>query len=229
MHIPDGFIPLSQCIVYYIIAMPFVYLAFRWAERNLEERKIPFLGILAAGIFAIQAMNIPIPWGTSGHMVGAAMAAILLGSPWAGVLLLTIVLVVQGLLFGDGGITVLGANILNMGILSSFIGYYSFDWVHRVLKSRTKSVKTSIAVGSFVGAWLSLLIAALVCAVELWVAGTFPLVEGLLFMGLYHFVLGIVAEGVITSVAIVAIMNYRTDLVAPFKKASRTEGVKEAV
>lgn len=221
MHIPDGFIPLAQCIFYWVITVPFVYMAFRWAEKNLDERKIPFLGILAAGIFAIQAMNIPIPWGTSGHMIGAAMAAILLGSPWAGVLLLTLVLIVQALVFGDGGITVLAANIFNMGVLASFIGYYSFEGLHKVLKDRVSSKKTSISIASFVGAWLSLFIPSLIVAVELWAAGTFPLVEGLVFMGLYHFVLGIVAEGLITSIAIVAIMNYRADLVAPLRTRRR--------
>jgi len=227
MHIPDGFIPLVQCVIYYIIVAPFVYYSFRWAEKNLEERKIPFLGILGAGIFAIQAMNIPIPWGTSGHMVGAAMASILLGSPWAGVLLLSLVLVIQGLVFGDGGLTTLGVNILNMGVLASFIGFYSFTGLNKLLKKKVRSQKTTIATAAFVGAFLSLFIPALICAVELWWAGTFPLVEGLAFMGLYHLVLGLVAEGMITSVAIIAILNYRSDLVVPFKKIRRspTKGV----
>ena len=114
MHIPDGFIPLWQCAIYFIIIIPFLYFSIKWANKELDERKIPLLGVLAAGIFAIQAMNIPIPWGTSGHMVGAAMAAIILGSPFAGVLLLTMVLIVQAFIFGDGGIIALGVNIFNM-------------------------------------------------------------------------------------------------------------------
>ena len=214
MHIPDGFIPLWQCVIYFIIAAPFVIMSIRWANRELDERKIPFLGVLAASIFAIQAMNIPIPWGTSGHMVGAAMAAIILGSPFAGILLLTLVLVVQALLFGDGGITVLGANILNMGVVCSFIGFYGFKGLRSLPIKQLKVGYRAISINSFTAAWASLFLASLVCAVQLWLAGTFPLAEGLLFMGLYHFVIGLIAEGVITSVAIVAIVKYREELFA---------------
>lgn len=214
MHIPDGFIPLWQCVIYFIIAAPFVFMSIRWANRELDERKIPFLGVLAASIFAIQAMNIPIPWGTSGHMVGAAMAAIILGSPFAGILLLTLVLVVQALLFGDGGITVLGANILNMGVVCSFIGFYGFKGLRSLPIKQLKTGYRAISFNSFVAAWASLFITSLICAFQLWFAGTFPLAEGLFFMGLYHFVIGLIAEGVITSVAVVAIVKYREELFA---------------
>ncbi|HQJ38843.1 MAG TPA: cobalt transporter CbiM, partial [Methanoregulaceae archaeon] len=126
MHIPDAFIPLPQAAVYWIIALVFIALALRWARRELSEEKIPLVAILAAGIFAIQAVNVPIPWGTSGHMMGAALAAIVLGSPFAAVFILTLVLIVQGVLFGDGGLTVMGANIINMGVIGGFVGYYSY-------------------------------------------------------------------------------------------------------
>ncbi|MCK4718032.1 MAG: cobalt transporter CbiM, partial [Thermoplasmata archaeon] len=188
--------------------------SLRWANKELDERKIPILGVLAASIFAIQAMNIPIPWGTSGHMVGAAMAAIILGSPFAGILLLTLVLVVQAFMFGDGGITALGANILNMGVICSFVGFYGFKALGSIPVKRLKEGYNALSFNSFVAAWASLFIASIICAVELWLAGTFPLAEGLLFMGLYHFVIGVIAEGVITSVAVVAVVRYREDLFA---------------
>jgi cobalt/nickel transport system permease protein len=126
MHIPDAFIPLPQAAVYWIIALVFIALSLRWARKEMKEEKVPLVAILAAGIFAIQAINVPIPWGTSGHMMGAALAAIVLGSPFAAVFILTLVLIVQGVLFGDGGITVMGANIINMGVIGGFVGYYSY-------------------------------------------------------------------------------------------------------
>ena len=101
-------------------------MALNWARKDLADMKVPILAALAAGIFAIQVLNIPIGMGTSGHMVGATLVAIVFGSPMAGVLVLTLVLIVQGFVFADGGITTMGANIFNMGIVSGFVGYYTF-------------------------------------------------------------------------------------------------------
>ncbi|MCQ1534259.1 cobalt transporter CbiM [Methanosarcina sp. KYL-1] len=203
MHIPDSFIPLTQAIVYWVIALPFIFMSMKWAKNELDEMKVPVLAALAAGIFAIQAMNIPIGMGTSGHMVGATLVAIVFGSPWAGVLVLTLVLLVQGFAFGDGGITTLGANILNMGVISGFVGYYTYAALR-------KSVGTSIA--AFGGAWLGLFISAMACAVQMWVAGTFPLVPGLMAMGTFHLIIGFIGEGLITAVAVTAIAKSRPDL-----------------
>lgn len=201
MHIPDGFIPLSQAVIYTIVAIAFIAHSIKWAREEFHE--VPLFATLAAGIFAIQALNIPIPWGTSGHMTGGVLAAILLGSPWAGVFLLTLVLVVQALFFADGGITVLGANILNMGVISSFVGYY----IYVALRGRI-----GIASASFIGAWLGLVTAALATAVELAIAGTFPLREGLLFMGLYHMVIGLVAEGTLTALVVTTVLKVSPDM-----------------
>jgi cobalt/nickel transport system permease protein len=205
MHIGDGLIPLYQTVVYWIIALIFIIKSLDWAKKELDEMKVPMLAALGAGIFAIQAMNIPIPWGTSGHMVGAALAAIVLGSPFAAVLLLTLVLIIQGVIFGDGGLTAMGANIVNMGVIGGFVGFYSYD----IMK---KSIGMTAA--SFVAAWLSIFIAALVCAVEMYFAGIFPLVAGLIFMGLYHAVIGVVGEGLITAIVVGAIVNARPDLIS---------------
>jgi cobalt/nickel transport system permease protein len=204
MHIPDSFVPLGQAIIYWIIALPFIYMALKWAGKEMDDTKVPILAALAAGIFAIQALNIPIGMGTSGHMVGATLVAIIFASPWAGVLVLTLVLLVQGFVFADGGITTMGANILNMGVISGFVGYYTFA----ALKNRNLSLQIS----SFVGAWLGLLVSALACAVQMYLAGTFPLVPGLIAMGTYHFIIGLIGEGLITAVALTAIANSRPDL-----------------
>ncbi|MCL2688013.1 MAG: cobalt transporter CbiM [Methanobrevibacter sp.] len=205
MHIPDGLIPLWQCAIYYIIIIIIGYFAVKWAKNNLKEKQIPLLAVLAAGIFAIQALNIPTPLGASGHMVGAALVAILLGSPFAGFLVLTVVLIIQGLVFGDGGITALGINIFNMGVLASFIGFYSF----KGLKSYIKDIPSV-----FVASFLSLLIPALVIAIQLWFAGSFPLIEGLLLMGTYHVIIGVVAEGLISTIVYGSIKKMRPDLIA---------------
>ncbi|AKB23939.1 Substrate-specific component NikM of nickel ECF transporter [Methanosarcina sp. MTP4] len=203
MHIPDSFIPLSQAIVYWIIALPFIIMSMKWAKNELDEMKVPILAALAAGIFAIQAMNIPVGMGTSGHMVGATLVAIVFASPWAGVLVLTLVLLVQGFAFADGGITTMGANILNMGVISGFVGYYTYVMLR-------KNMNVNIA--AFGGAWVGLFISAIACAVQMWLAGTFPLVPGLMAMGTYHLIIGFIGEGLITAVAISAIAKSRPDL-----------------
>jgi cobalt/nickel transport system permease protein len=205
MHIPDAFIPISQGIVYWIIALVFVALALRWARKEMTEEKIPLVAVLAAGIFAIQAFNIPVTMGTSGHLVGGALVAVILGSPFAAVFILTMVLVIQGVVFGDGGITTMGANIINMGVIGGFVGFYSF----RGLVSVTRNQSVSI----FLAAWLACFIPALAAAVEMYFAGTFPLVPGLISMGLYHAAIGLI-EGFITVAAVNLIATARPDVVS---------------
>lgn len=203
MHIPDAFMPLNQAIIYWIIALPFILMSMKWAKNELDEMKVPILAALAAGIFAIQAMNIPIGMGTSGHMVGATLVAIVFASPWAGVLVLTLVLLVQGFVFGDGGISTMGANILNMGVISGFVGYYTYAALRKSLSAN---------VAAFGGAWLGLFVSAIVCAVQMNLAGMFPLKEGLIAMGTFHLIIGFIGEGLITAVVISAIARSRPDL-----------------
>jgi len=201
MHIPDGLIPFPQYLIYYAISIIAIFFALKWARNNLDERFIPLLAVLSAGIFAIQAMNIPIPFGTSGHMMGAALVAIILGSPWAAVLVLSIVLILQGLLFGDGGMTALGVNIFNMGVIGGFVAFYTYRSL--------KNVNGKFAV--FAAAWASIFIAAIAAAFELAIAGSFPLDLGLLYMGGFHAIIGLI-EGAITVVVVLAIQNVRPDL-----------------
>jgi cobalt/nickel transport system permease protein len=216
MHIPDAFLPLNQAFVYWIIALVFIILSLRWAKNEMSEERVPLVAVIAAGIFAIQAMNIPIPWGTSGHMVGAALAAIILGSPFAAVFILTIVLIVQGVMFADGGLTAMGANIINMGVVGGFIGYYSYRGIFRAFKSRYSAI--------FVAGWASLFVSALLTAVEMAVAGTFPLELGLISMGLYHAVIGLV-EGGISVVAIYLILSARPDILSEKEGHLQERGV----
>ena len=213
MHIPDAFIPLWQGAIYWIIALIFIALSLRWARKEMTEEKIPLVAVLAAGIFALQSFNLPIAMGTSGHLVGGALAAIILGSPFAAVFILTLVLVLQGLFFGDGGITTMGANILNMGVIGGFVGFYTFKGL--------MSVTRNVNISGFMAAWLACLIPALACAFEMYFAGTFPLVPGLVAMGLYHAVIGII-EGFVTVFAIQLIVAARPDIVS-FKIETKTE------
>lgn|GEM_PF-85888 len=208
LHIPDGFFPISQAIVYWIIALIFIVLSLRWAKREMSEEKVPLVAVLAAGIFAIQTMNMAlpisiVPGGVSGHVVGAALAAIVLGSPFAAVFIITLVLVLQGLFFGDGGITSMGANIINMGVLGGFFGFYTYRSLNNLFHNRFAA--------AFAAGWVSLFIPAIVCALELAIAGTFPLVLGLISMGFYHALIGIV-EGGATAFALVLILHARPDL-----------------
>ena len=213
MHIPNGFIPLWQCAIYLIILFIAVYFAQKWAKKNLDERTVPLMAVLAAGIFAIMTLNIPIPFGTSGHMVGAAMIAIIFGAVEPAILIFTLVLLVEALAMGDGGITVIGANLLNMGIIGSFVGLYGF----KALKNPLGKFP-AIAIAS----WLAIFLSACAAAVELWLAGTFPLGLGLFFMGGYHAIIGII-EATITVIVIAALENVRPDLLHWNKKDQSDE------
>lgn len=204
MHIPDGFIPLLQCAIYYIIVIIALYFSLNWAKKNLDEKMVPLMAVLAAGIFAIMSINIPTPMGASGHMVGGALVAIIFCAPEAAVIIFTLVLLAQALFFGDGGITALGANIFNMGIVGGVVGLYSF-------KALRKPIGKIPAI--FIASWLSIFLGAELVAVELWIAGTFPLGAGLLLMGSYHAVIGII-EGILTVVVILALERTRPDLMA---------------
>ena len=204
MHIPDGFIPLAQCAIYYVILIIALYFSGKWARANLDEKRIPLLAVLAAGIFAIMSMNMPIPFGTSGHMVGGALVAIVFMAPEAAVLVFTAVLLIQALFFGDGGITALGANVLNMAIVGGFVGLYTFKGLKDII-GKYPSI--------FVAAWLATLVAAVVAAIEMAIAGTFPLNIGIASMALYHAFIGVI-EGVLTVIVIYALEKFRPDLLA---------------
>jgi cobalt/nickel transport system permease protein len=176
----------------------------KWARSNLDEKRIPLLAVLAAGIFAIMSMNMPIPFGTSGHMVGGALVAIVFLAPEAAVLVFTVVLLIQALIFGDGGITALGANVLNMAIIGGGVGLYTFKILQGMIG---KYPAAGIA------AWFATVIAALACAIEMAIAGTFPANVGIPSMVLYHFFIGII-EAVLTVIVLAALDKFRPDLLA---------------
>jgi len=172
----------------------------------MGEKQVPLMGVLAAFIFAAQMLNFPIAGGTSGHFLGAALAAILLG-PWAGMLIMTCVLIVQCLVFQDGGLLALGVNIFNMGIVASFIGYF----VQRVVALLAPGQRRKILLGGGLAASLSVVAASVACAFELAISGIVPLGVALPAMGGVHVIIGI-AEGAITAAVLSLIMATRADL-----------------
>lgn len=213
MHIPDGFIPLWQCSIYFIITLITLYFSLKWARKNLDEKMVPLMAVLAAYIFAIMFMNIPIPLGTSGHMVGGALVAIIFCAPEAAVIIFTLVLLVQALLIGDGGVTALGANILNMGIVGGVVGLYSFKALRKPL-GKVPSI--------FIASWLSIFLAALMVVLELWFAGKLLTLQLASLFMIFQSITGIL-EGILTVIVILALEKTRPDLLA-WNRIKKTGG-----
>lgn len=156
MHIPDGYLSPQTAGFLYLVMAPLWFTASRIVKRTLKARQVPYLAFGAAFVFIIMMFNIPIPGGSTGHAVGGALVAILLG-PWAAMIAITVALVVQALLFGDGGITVIGANCFNMAFVLPFTGYYIYKLVS--VNSRKNSIRKPIA--GAIGAYISLAFASL--------------------------------------------------------------------
>jgi len=206
LHIPDGFLSAPIAGLMYLLTFAALAGAVWQTNRTLEERTVPLMGVLAAFIFAGQMMNFPVAGGTSGHLLGGALAAILLG-PWAAIVVMTAVVGVQALIFQDGGLAVLGANIFNMGVLTAFTGYGIFRLTVRAAGGR----RPVLLVGTFVAAWVSVMVAALATTVQLVLSDTSP--WGVVFpamMGV-HALIG-VGEGLITAGAVAFILSTRPDL-----------------
>ena len=194
MHIPDGLMEPSIFAIGWLISIIVISFSTRVINKKLDKRQIPLMGTLAAGIFVAQMLNFPIGGGTTGHLVGAALAAIFLG-PFAGMTVLTVILIIQCLMFGDGGITALGLNILNMAIIGCVVGWY-------VYKAFPEKYRVP---GIFVASWLAIFIGAFACAIELSVSyaisgGVYgiPAAISLPTMLGYHAVIGI-GEAIITT------------------------------
>jgi cobalt/nickel transport system permease protein len=207
MHIPDGFLTPEVAAACAVPAIGAVGYGLRRASRELDERRVPLLGVTAAFVFAAQMLNFPVAGGTSGHFLGAALAAILLG-PWLASVVLAVVLVVQSFVFADGGVTALGANVLNMGVIGALVVGGLMVGAQRVLPRR-RGVFLAVAGG---GAWLAVMAGATATALELAISGTVPLGTVLPTMLGVHALIG-VGEAVITVAAVSAVMSTRPDVV----------------
>lgn len=206
MHIPNGFLSVPVSIVLWVVSAAVIAYALRRVNAELGERQVPLMGVLAAVIFAGQMLNFSVTGGTSGHLMGAALAAIVLG-PWAAIVVMTCVVGVQALLFQDGGLLALGGNIFNMGIIGVMVAWP----VYRFVQNLAKGQPWGMFVGGGVAAWLSIVLASLAVALQLWISGTSPADVALPAMGGIHMLIGL-GEALITVGALAFIYAARRDL-----------------
>ena len=203
LHIPDGFLSLLISIIFWVLTIALIAIAVRKTQDQLGERQVPLMGIMAAFIFAVQMLNFPVAGGTSGHLLGGALAAIVLG-PWAGMLVMASVIGLQAVLFQDGGLVVMGANIFNMGLLTALIGF----GLYRTVAGKSRTTKLVVA---GVAAWLSVMAGAFVTSLQLGFSGTSPFAIVLPAMLGVHALIGI-GEALITVAALAFITRTRPDL-----------------
>lgn len=206
MHIPDGFLSTQVSWAFWLVSAAVISVALIRVNKDLGEREVPLMGVLAAAIFAGQMLNFTVAGGTSGHLMGAALASILLG-PWAAVLVMTAVVSVQALIFQDGGLVVLGANLFNMAVIAPFVSYF----VYKLALLIGKKTRAGVYAGSFISAWMSIVVTSLSVALQLALSGTSPANISVPAMGGIHMLIGI-GEGLITLGAISFIYSARLDL-----------------
>jgi cobalt/nickel transport system permease protein len=209
VHIPDGFISPVVAVVTLAVTVIFWVISFKKIKNKLEERLVPMMGLLTALFFAAQMVNYPIVGGTTAHILGGASLAIILG-PYAGCISMTVILVLQALLFGDGGITALGANVLNMGVIGVFVPAFLFYSLTRATRGR------GMFVWLFMSALLGDVLAAIFAGVELGLSTPtfqYGLTVAVPTMAVNHSVIGAI-EGVVTVVLVGTLMKSRPDILA---------------
>lgn len=207
LHIPDGFLSVLVSLLLWAVSIPIVGYALRRAGVDLGERQVPLMGVLSAGIFAGQMLNFAVAGGTSGHLMGAALATILMG-PWAAILIMTSVVSIQAIIFQDGGLLALGANIFNMAIVGVAVAYMAYRTVARLAGNSRRG----ILAGGFGAAWLSVVVASLSVAMQLVLSGTSPANLAIPAMAGVHTLIGI-GEGLITLGALAFLFSVRPDLI----------------
>jgi cobalt/nickel transport system permease protein len=214
VHIPDGFLSPAVAATTAVAAAGAIGLALRAETRERTPMPAGVLGSLAAFLFAAQMVNVPVAPGTSGHLVGATLAAVLVG-PWRGLLALTAVLLVQALLFQDGGITALGANVLDMGVAATFAGYATGLFV----SARVRGLRGYVA-GGVLGAFVATVAGAALASVWLAASGMYPLAGILPVMLVTHVAIGLL-EAALTGAVLVTLATWRPDLLAGFDRTAR--------
>ncbi|MDN4172554.1 energy-coupling factor ABC transporter permease [Nocardioides sp. SOB77] len=209
MHVPDGFLDAPTSVATGVVAAAAVGVALRKARTELDDRTAPMAGLVAAFVFAAQMINFPVGAGTSGHLMGGALAAVLVG-PWTGLLCVSVVLVVQALFMADGGITALGTNVVLIGVVTALVGYVVFRALQAVLPRRVATVAPSAAVAAFV----SVPVAAAVFSLLFAIGGTAPVDAGRVLTAMlgWHVLIGI-GEAVVTGLVVGAVVAVRPDLV----------------
>jgi cobalt/nickel transport system permease protein len=217
VHVPDGFLDAPTSIATGVLAVGGLALALRGARRELDDRTAPMAGLVATFVFAGQMMNFPVGAGTSGHLLGGALAAVLAG-PWTAVLCIGTVLLVQGLFMADGGITALGTNITLMGLVGVGVGWLVFRGLRAVLPDKLGVVAPAAAVGALV----SVPLAALAFSALFAIGGTAPVAPEKVAIAMvsWHLVIGI-GEAVITGLVVASVVGVRPDLVYGARSALR--------
>jgi len=209
VHVPDGFFNVAVSVATGAVAAGGVAVSLRGARRELDDRTAPMAGLVAAFVFAAQMLNFPVAAGTSGHLLGGALAAVLAG-PYTAVLCLSVVLIVQAFFFADGGLTALGVNITLMGLVTVAVGW----WVFRLVARAMGDSRAGVVAGSFLGALVSVPASALVFTVLFWLGGNAPIELGTVAAAMVgvHVLIGI-GEALITAVTVSTVLAVRPDLV----------------
>ena len=208
MHIPDGFLSPEVAAGTAVVAAGAVAIGLRRAEARLDDKLVPLLGVTGAFVFAAQMLNFPVAGGTSGHFLGATLAAVLLG-PWIACLVMAVVVATQALAFADGGVSALGVNVVNMGVLGALLAGFAVKAGLRLLPAGRAAFLGLVGVVS----WLAVMAGAAATSVELALSGTLPLAVALPPMLGVHALIG-VGEAVITVAAAGAVLASRPDLIA---------------
>ncbi len=214
MHIPDGLLDPFTLIILWIITLSVMVLGFFKISKTFEEedseKLIPYIGVIAAVIFAFQFVNYPIPGGTSGHLVGGTLVAVILG-PWAAVIVLFMVLLVQSL-FGDGGITAIGANSFNMGIIGGILGFYFVKIIMMGLNKTKLGKEIKVTIATAIGSYIAIVLASFIAAIEIGISGAIPMEIAIITMVYWHLLIGI-GEAVISALIIYYIYKTKPDLI----------------
>lgn len=209
MHIPDGYLDAWVLALFLVLTVIMLVLTFRKANKIVEDKHIPLFAVLTAAVFAAQMINWPVgPGGTTAHLVGGALIAIFLGS-YGGLIAMAVILLIQAFLFGDGGITALGANIWNMGVVDCFVGYYLYKIISKALGDTPRGK----VIGAFFGGWIGITLAAFFCGLEIGISTIFPydIAVSVPVMTIYHCLLGTI-EGLITAFVVGYTLKVRPDL-----------------
>jgi cobalt/nickel transport system permease protein len=230
MHIPDGYLSPQTYIPLFGVFVSVAAVAVRKVKKEVSVRVIPYLGMAAAFSFIIMMFNLPIPGGTTGHAVGSAIIAIIFG-PWAAMLAVSVALIIQALIFGDGGITALGANCFNMAVFMPFTAYFIF----KLLSNQTAG-RARMSFAAFIAGYLSLVLAAIVTAFEF---GIQPLIAStsdgralycpydlsiaVPAMALEHMLLFGIVEGIITTIILNYFLKTEPELIYALRKKTKND------
>ena len=214
MHIPDGLLDPYTTVVLWIVTIAVMIFGFKKIRKTFEdeesEKLIPYIGVLAATIFAFQFVNYPVPGGTSGHLVGGTLVAVILG-PWAAVVVIFMILVVQSL-FGDGGITALGANTFNMGIICGIGGFYIVKLIIVGLNKTNLAKEKKVSIATGIGSYIAVVSAAFMAGVEIGIGGAIPMAIAIPAMVFWHLIIGI-GEAIISAFIVYFIYKVKPELI----------------